>query len=75
MRMSGFPEGSLEILEEGARLSKELGDTKNRTMLCSLIAKFYAFRGEPLRGLKYQENCMEQIAFRMLKMQSNVSRK
>jgi tetratricopeptide (TPR) repeat protein len=62
MRLLAFPEGSLEILEDGARLSKEVGDTKNLIMFYSLIAKYYAFRGDPLRGRKNQEHCFEEAS-------------
>ena len=62
MRHLAFPEGSLQILEEGARLSKEVGNTKSLTMFYSLIAKFYAFSGEPLKGRRYQEDCFEEAS-------------
>jgi len=62
MRLLAYPEDSLEILEEGARLSKEMGDVKNLTSFYSLIAKLYTFKGDPLRGRKYQEECYQEAS-------------
>jgi hypothetical protein len=44
----GYPEDSLQILEEGERLSKELGDEKSHANFLSLIGLYYAWKGEDL---------------------------
>jgi len=53
----GFPEGSLQILEEGERLSREIGVTKSLITFCSIIGLYYSVKGEPLAGVKYGEQC------------------
>jgi class 3 adenylate cyclase/tetratricopeptide (TPR) repeat protein len=62
MRLLAYPQGSLKILEDGAKLSKEMGDTKNLVMFYSLIGKYFAFKGDPLRGRKYQEECFVEAS-------------
>jgi len=57
MRFLAYPDDSLIILEEGARLSKDIGNVKDLITFNSLIGKLYTFNGDPLKGLKYQEEC------------------
>ena len=54
----GFPEDSLEILQEGERLSRELNITKSLTTFCSLLGLYYSVKGEPQTGAKYGEECL-----------------
>lgn len=60
MRMLAFPEGSLQILEKGVQLSKELRDTKSLTTIYSLIGKMHTFKGNPLMVRKYQEKSLQE---------------
>ena len=56
MFVLGFTEDSLEILQEGERLSKELGDEKSFAHFLSLIGQYYSFKGEDLPvGVQYCE--------------------
>jgi class 3 adenylate cyclase/tetratricopeptide (TPR) repeat protein/ribosomal protein L40E len=52
----GFPEDSLEILQKGERLSKELGDEKSLAHFLSQIGQYYQFKGtDLLLGIQYCE--------------------
>jgi len=56
----GFPEDSLEILREGERLSKELGDEGSLAKLYSTIGLYFTMRGDALQGIKYAEKCFQE---------------
>jgi tetratricopeptide (TPR) repeat protein len=56
----GYPEDSLEILQEGERLSKELGDERSLTTFYSSIGLYYSFRGDSAQGIKYSEKSFEE---------------
>jgi tetratricopeptide (TPR) repeat protein len=60
LRVTGYPEDSLRILEEGERLAKEIGDEKILANLYSLIGNYYGTRGEIRLAQKYGEYCFEQ---------------
>jgi len=55
-----YPEDSLEILQEGERLSKELGDERSLANFYSSIGFYYTIQGDPLLGRKYAEDCFEE---------------
>ncbi|GAG13904.1 unnamed protein product, partial [marine sediment metagenome] len=59
MKVLAYPEDSLQVLEEGERLSKELGDDRSLATFYSSMGLCYAFRGDSLQGMKYAENCFE----------------
>jgi len=56
----GYPEDSLEILQEGERLSKELGDEKSLANFRWIISCCYADRGQALEGIRYAESAFKQ---------------
>jgi len=57
----GYPENSLEILQRGEGLSKELGDEKSHVHFLSLIGQYYGFKGEDLLlSIKYSENSFKE---------------
>jgi tetratricopeptide (TPR) repeat protein len=57
----GYPEDSLEILQEGERLAKELGDAKSLATFYSRLCHFYTIKGgDPLLGTKYGEKCFKE---------------
>ena len=62
MRLLAFPEGSLEILVGGARLSKEIDDAQHFTTFYSLIGKLYTFKGDPFKMRTYQEECFREAS-------------
>ena len=55
MRLLGYPEDSIKFLQEGERLSKELGDRKKMATFNNWIGIYYSFTGNPLLGRKYSE--------------------
>ena len=57
MRYLTYPEGSLPILEDGERLSRELGDEESLAQFLSLLSLHHGFKGDAQRGLKYAEEC------------------
>jgi tetratricopeptide (TPR) repeat protein len=60
MRLLGYPEDSWEILEEGARLAKELGDRRSLATFYSSMGLCCTFRGEPTRGIEYSTMCIDE---------------
>jgi len=60
MMALGYPEDSLQILQEGERLSRELGDERSLAKLYSIMGLCYSMRGDAVEGMKYAENCFEQ---------------
>ena len=57
----GFPEDSLEILQEGERLSKELGDEKSLANFRWIMSCCYGVKGQPLEGITYAESAFKQV--------------
>ncbi|MCK4789524.1 MAG: guanylate cyclase, partial [Desulfobacteraceae bacterium] len=55
-----YPEDSLQILQEGERLSKELGDSRRLANFYSWIGFYYSFKGQPHLGIEYSENCFRE---------------
>ncbi|UCG82920.1 MAG: AAA family ATPase [Dehalococcoidia bacterium] len=55
----GYPEGSLQMLEEGVSLSRELGDDKSLGLFYGHIAVCYTLTGDPVMGKKYAEGAFE----------------
>jgi class 3 adenylate cyclase/tetratricopeptide (TPR) repeat protein len=57
----GFPEDSLEILQKGERLSKEVGDERGLAHFLSQIGQYYSFKGEGLDiGVEYCEAAFKE---------------
>ncbi|MFC1895308.1 hypothetical protein ACFL0Q_01405 [Thermodesulfobacteriota bacterium] len=55
MMFLGQPEGALEILHEGGRLSRELSDERSLATFYSRMALYYHQIGDALPGVKYGE--------------------
>ena len=60
MRLLGYPEDSLRILQEGERLARELSDERSLANLYSSMSLYYSFQGDPVQGIKYCEDCVEE---------------
>jgi len=56
----GFPGDSLEILEEGVKLARELGDAGSAARFDSHIGTGYLNRGDPVKCIGYVEGALEQ---------------
>jgi tetratricopeptide (TPR) repeat protein len=60
MRTLAYPEDPLKFLEEGERLSKELGDRKSLAAISNFIGLFHSYTGDAALGRKYQEASFEE---------------
>jgi tetratricopeptide (TPR) repeat protein len=60
MRYMAYPEGSLQVIEEGVKLAKEVGGERSLALFYSLLSVYYSFKGEPFRGIEYAEHCFEE---------------
>ncbi|MBW1912314.1 MAG: guanylate cyclase, partial [Deltaproteobacteria bacterium] len=56
MHLLGYPGDSLQILQEGERQLKEIGDEKSLSIFYGKLGSYYAIRGEPLLAIKYTES-------------------
>jgi len=60
MTALGYPEDSLQVLEEGVRLAKDLGDEGSVAKFYSKIGGGYAWRGNLARAIEYGERACEK---------------
>jgi tetratricopeptide (TPR) repeat protein len=60
MRLLGFPGDSLSILQEGEKLSKEIGDEKSLAIFYSILGFYFSVRGDASLGRKYSENGFQE---------------
>jgi tetratricopeptide (TPR) repeat protein len=56
----GFPEGSLDMLEEGELLAKELGDNRRLAFFYGRMSLYHSFRGNHLLAVQYSEDALEK---------------
>ncbi|MEE4113523.1 MAG: hypothetical protein V2I40_11960, partial [Desulfobacteraceae bacterium] len=55
-----FPEGSLDLLEAGATLSRELDDQKSLIRFYSNIGFFHSFKGRHQEGIRFSGKAFEE---------------
>jgi tetratricopeptide (TPR) repeat protein len=60
MVLLAYPEGSLEMLQEGVSLSKELGDNRRLAFFHGRVGPYYTYRGNHLLGVKYLQEAFEE---------------
>ncbi len=60
MGMLGYPEDSSQILQEGARLSTDLGDQRSYAIFLSKIGHSHFATGNPLLGIKFCEKSLHE---------------
>jgi tetratricopeptide (TPR) repeat protein len=60
MSALGYPEDPLEVVEEGVKLARELGDEGSVAKFYSQIGIFYAQRGDQTKAIGYGERALEQ---------------
>jgi tetratricopeptide (TPR) repeat protein len=61
MASVGYPEDdSLQILQEGERLSRELGDHRSLANFYSGIGFYYSMKGQPVLGIQYSESSFHE---------------
>jgi class 3 adenylate cyclase/tetratricopeptide (TPR) repeat protein len=56
----GCPEDSIQIIKEGARLSKELSNDNNLARFNVYRGRYHLIKGDPLEGIKYTEFGLKQ---------------
>ena len=59
MMALGYPEGSLEILQEGERLSKELGDTRSSARFHGSMGMYFGLMGDKHKARDYMEDAFQ----------------
>jgi tetratricopeptide (TPR) repeat protein len=52
-----YPEGSLEILQNGERIAQELGDEESLLQMYVNLSSYHTVFGNPSIGLEYAEKC------------------
>jgi len=60
LAMLGFPKGSLNILKEGAKIAKELGDQKSFSRFHNDISILYTARGDSLLSIAHSEKSFNE---------------
>ncbi|RJP35145.1 MAG: TIR domain-containing protein [Actinobacteria bacterium] len=55
----GFPEGSIEFLEEAEKLAEELSDDASLVAVYRRFALFHTFRGDVPLGVEYSWRCFD----------------
>ena len=60
MSWLGCPEDSLRVLQDGEKLSKELGDRRGVVTFHSIMGLCLTLRGDTLQGIEYAENIFRE---------------
>jgi class 3 adenylate cyclase/tetratricopeptide (TPR) repeat protein len=61
MVLTGYPEGYLEILQEGERLSGDMGDLRSLAAVYGRLGNYYSRRqGNAVLGMEYAEKCLRE---------------
>jgi predicted ATPase len=60
MLLLGFPEGSLDLLQEGETLAKELRDNRHLAFFYGRLSVYYVYRGNHLLGVQYSEGALKE---------------
>jgi tetratricopeptide (TPR) repeat protein len=62
MKLLAYPEDSLQILQEGEKMVKEIGDLRSLAIIYASMGLCYTFKGDAEQGLKYAEYCFDMAA-------------
>ena len=60
MLLLGYPENSLQILQEGEKHARAAGDERSLSIFYSKLGHYHAIKGNPLLAIDYTENCFQQ---------------
>jgi tetratricopeptide (TPR) repeat protein len=60
MSILGFPEGSLQLIQQAERVAKELGETRHLANLYSAMGAYYTQAGDHLTALRYTKEAFEK---------------
>ncbi len=55
-----YPEGSIDTLESGERLSRQVGDDKSLAHFLNLLSIYHSLKGDQVTALRYAEDCFER---------------
>jgi len=55
----GFPADALQIIEEGARLAEELGDSRSLANLWGTMSMYHNMRGDALQAYEFSEKAFQ----------------
>ena len=61
MRALGYPEKSLQMLQEGERLARELGDERSLARFQSIMGYYYSLCGDRHTGIEYAKKAFEKV--------------
>ena len=56
----GFPEGSLDMLQGGELLAKELRDSRHLAFFYGRLSSYHTMKGNPLLAFKYSEEALKE---------------
>ncbi len=60
MRLLGYPDGSLQFLQQGGKLAKDIKDVKSQIIFYSKMGNYYSIKGgDPLLGIEYSEKSFQ----------------
>jgi len=59
MTTQGFPGDALQMMEEGARLAEELGDSRSLANLWGTISWYHSAKGDALRACEFAEKAFQ----------------
>jgi class 3 adenylate cyclase/tetratricopeptide (TPR) repeat protein len=60
MSLLGYPEDSLQILHEGEKNAKDIGNERSLANIYNILSHCYVIIGDPKLGTKYSENCLQE---------------
>ena len=60
MQALEYPEDTLQIIQEGERLSRDLCDERSLVQFYSSIGFYYSYKGDPIQGVKYCEDAFQE---------------
>jgi class 3 adenylate cyclase/tetratricopeptide (TPR) repeat protein len=61
MRALGYPEKSLQMLQEGERLAREIGDERSLARFQSIMGYYYSLCGDRQTGIEYAKKAFEKV--------------
>jgi class 3 adenylate cyclase/tetratricopeptide (TPR) repeat protein len=56
LNLLGYPEGSLDLIEEGEALSKDLRDSPRLAFFYGRLSNYHAYKGNPVVAMQYSEH-------------------
>jgi class 3 adenylate cyclase/tetratricopeptide (TPR) repeat protein len=60
LHLLGYPEGCLDMLQEGEALAKELRDNRHLSFFYGRLSGYHSYRGNHVLGVKYSEDAFQE---------------